>query len=145
MFRPNLPGRNVTTRMRTRIQITGLAIAAAVGLGVPLVYGLQELRPDRQDVFEEAGSAAAHFAPQGFGLLAILCGLLGIAAILGVRVLLRSSDEAFARLEASRRLKEQDLDAALNNMSQGLCMFDGEKGWSSATPVMPASTACPPS
>ena len=113
--------------MRTRIQITGLAIAAAVGLGVPLVYGLQELGHDRLEVLADAGRAAEQFAPPGFGLLALLCGLLGIGAILGVRVLLRNSDEAFAKLEASRRLKEQDLDAALNNMSQGLCMFDGEK------------------
>ena len=36
-------------------------------------------------------------------------------------------------------------DAALNNMSQGLCMFDGEQSWSSATRPTRACTACRPS
>ncbi|MGQ0484811.1 MAG: putative bifunctional diguanylate cyclase/phosphodiesterase [Hyphomicrobiales bacterium] len=65
------------------------------------------------------------------GLLAAICGMLGIAAFFSFRVLpLRVLDRAFATLETrNTELRNQYVisDAALNNMSQGLCMFDAEQ------------------
>jgi diguanylate cyclase (GGDEF)-like protein len=116
----------MNTRIRAVIQFTGLIIAAVVGLAVPLAFALQQFRHARQHAFEGAERAAEHITLEGIGLLAVLCGLLGIGVLVGIRALLRI-DQAHARDEASRILREQNLDAALNNMSEGLCMFDGQK------------------
>ncbi len=65
------------------------------------------------------------------GLLAAICGMLGIAAFFSFRVLpLRALDRAFASLETrNTQLRNQYAisDAALNNMTQGLCMFDAKQ------------------
>ncbi len=66
------------------------------------------------------------------GLVALLSSLLGFGVYFAVRILpLRVLDHTLEALEMARRaLQEhlgQRLDAALENMSQGLCMFDGEE------------------
>jgi diguanylate cyclase (GGDEF)-like protein len=72
------------------------------------------------------------------GLVALVCGILGFAAYFGFRVLpLRALNRTLTSLEARNKelqdrqaeLRAQYLisDAALSNMSQGLCMFDHER------------------
>lgn len=86
------------------------------------------------------------------GLVALFAFALGFAVYFAVRVLpMKALDRAFGELEASNnafaslngelarqnallqqreeelKLKNMRFDAALNHMSQGLCMFDGEK------------------
>jgi diguanylate cyclase (GGDEF)-like protein/PAS domain S-box-containing protein len=64
------------------------------------------------------------------GLVAIVCSLIGFAAYFALRIFpLRVLDQTLGILhDTQRSLEEQNerLDAALTNMSQGLCMFDDE-------------------
>ncbi len=65
------------------------------------------------------------------GIVALVSGVLGIGAFLLFRVLpLRVLDRTLARLDArERELRDQYVisECALNNMSQGLCMFDTDQ------------------
>jgi diguanylate cyclase (GGDEF)-like protein len=64
-------------------------------------------------------------------LIALLSAILGLAAYLAVRWFpLRVLDRALEDLRASQRdleTQNERLDAALTNMSQGLCMFDASE------------------
>src|SRR5687768_7204040 len=58
----------MTTRIKSVIRITGLTIALAICVGVPLSYGLHELRHAQQHVFEEAERSAEHVAEYAYNI-----------------------------------------------------------------------------
>jgi diguanylate cyclase (GGDEF)-like protein/PAS domain S-box-containing protein len=97
--------------------------------GLPLlaVVGLAE-----SDVFHQAASEARHYYQIGFGLTALVLVVMGFGAARQFKfnsaaAALESSKRS---LEASKQSLEQTnmwFDAALENMTHGLCMFDRDQ------------------
>jgi signal transduction histidine kinase len=65
-----------------------------------------------------------HSPRRAGGLVARLCSLLGIAARFGV---LREPKRLVDRVLEEQKTQNLRFDTAINNMSQGLCLFDGKQ------------------
>ena len=127
--------RSVPTRKRIVDQSGMPVINETLALAQPTIVRTAPIRVAGISVGELTLEASLRNLVLQTGLVALLSAMLGFAMYLVLRVFpLRVLDRTLGQLEHANRIAEQRsqllaeqnerFDAALNNMTQGLCMFD---------------------
>ncbi len=100
--------------LRTVIAISSLLVGCVIAVGLPVSYALH--------VHAQYASLRPQLAELGF--FTVLCVLLGSAIAVWVRVWpMRLLD----RMLADQKSENLRFHTAINNISQGLCFFDGQQ------------------
>jgi diguanylate cyclase (GGDEF)-like protein len=103
-----------TTSWRTLIGVLGVLIPIAIGAGVTAAYF----------AVRYAGETGALALTAEGSMIALACALVGVAAGFGIR---RASMRRVDQVLEEQKTQQLRFDTAINNMSQGLCFFDGNQ------------------
>jgi diguanylate cyclase (GGDEF)-like protein len=124
------PQENRNFAQEVRDNADNLVVRSGPSLREPVMMGSYPITVSGTSVGRVDAMSSLRPLLEATGLVTLFSALLGFAVYFAVRIFpLRALDRALGALHATERslvAQNERFDAALKNMSQGLCMFDAE-------------------